>query len=383
MYFFITALPWSLENWVRFCFSASFLMLGSMLVFICHYMHWQSRFKTRAVTAYCIAGILLLILLPDDRVFSIGITSIMAGFSGFYLFVLIVLLYALRRERSNQHAITCLVGIAANIALGLHDWANLSFHLNHAYLLQFGQPLIFLVMGRQLLKEYIAALHTSDQEHSHLKQQIHQHEQRLKASMEKKQATALLQEKERIMANIHDGLGSHLVSALSLAETSSPNDPLISQTISQALDELRIIIDSLDPDEHKLSQMLAAFRHRYDQRMEYLGITICWQFEQLDELDQVGSETALQLLRILQELMTNIIKHAHADKVTVWMGISDNISSQECWLSVADNGVGFDIGNSLGRGMGNLKHRAEAIGGIVTFTSQHQGTLAELVFPIR
>jgi len=239
------------------------------------------------------------------------------------------------------------------------------------------------VIGRHLFKNYISALHQAEATNDALDEQLRQREVALQVSMQKsreaEQEKLLLKERERIMADIHDGVGGHLISALAIAESSESGiGQMVSQTIHQALDELRIVIDSLDPDERKLSQMLAAFRHRYDQRFYHQGIDTQWKFDDLEQLDELGPEKSLQLLRILQELMSNIIKHSRATHVSIWMGID----RQACWLTVADDGIGFDTGASLGRGLGNLKRRADAVGGKITFTSENDGVLAEIVFPL-
>jgi len=386
LYFFITALPLPLEYWIRFCFSFSFIMLSAMLIFICHFMGWKHRRREQAMMIYTLIGIVILLLLPDAQLFY-GIKWMMAGYAVSYSALALALLNALRFEQSHRHALVSLAGIGINIGLGLHDWANIFFMLNQPYLLQYGQPLIFLVMGRHLLKDYMSALHASEETNAALDQRVRKRERELEVSLNREkqveQEKALLKERERIMADIHDGVGGHLISALAIAESSSAGGgELISQTIHQALDELRLVIDSLDPDERKLSQMLAAFRYRYDQRMERQGIAIKWTFEQMAQLDEVSPEKSLQLLRILQELMSNIMKHAEADQVSVWMGISGEGAQRECWLSVVDNGVGFDVEQSIGRGLGNLKRRAAAIGGRIHFTSPSRGALAELVFPM-
>ena len=387
LYFFVTELPLPIEYWIRFCLSCGCIMLSAMFIFICQFMNWKHKHAEPLFMGYGLLGIVLLFLSPDDQLFN-GFMWIMVGYVLIAAALGVALIHVLRLEQSRQHAITSLIGIGANIGLGLHDWVNIFFSLNHPYILQYGQPLLFLVMGRHLFKDYISALRKAEATNAELDERVRVREQALQRSMQlTKQAEdekLLLKERERIMADIHDGVGGHLISALAIAESSADGSgQLVSQTIHQAMDELRLVIDSLDPDECKLSQMLAAFRYRYDQRLERQGITISWKFEQLDTLDEIGPEKALQLLRILQELITNIIKHAQADHISVWMGIQVGSLSRGCWLSVADNGIGFDVDASLGRGVGNLRRRAEAVGGSVQFSSQETGgTLVELVFPL-
>ena len=387
LYFFVNDLPFSLEDWVRFCFANSFVMLSSMLGFICMFMGWEYQQRAKAILVFSLIGALMLVLLPDHQVFN-GVRIVLGVYALMYAVLGIALLNALRFEKSKRHALTSLIGIGINIGLGLHDWVNISLILNQPYLLQYGQPLIFLVIGRHLLKDYILALHESETTNAELDKRVQQRERELQTSLQKTKKTEqeklLLKERERIMADIHDGVGGYLVSALSIAEASSSGgSKLVSQTIHQALDELRIVIDSLDPDEQNLSQMLAAFRYRYDQRLESRGIEVKWKFDQFEHLDQVSLEKSLQLLRILQELVTNVIKHAQADEIMVQVYIKSFEDDEKiCELSVSDNGIGFDTGESVGRGLGNLKRRAEAIGGVVTFPFQETGTSVNLVFPL-
>lgn len=383
LYFFVGQLPVALAYWIVFCFANSFVMLSAMLIFICFFMGWKYQRGANAIFTFALVAGVMLLLLPDAQVF-VGVKYVMGIYAMMYAVLGVALINALRFEKSKRQALTSLVGIGINIGLGLHDWANITFMLNHPYLLQFGQPLIFLVMGRYLLKDYMTALHASEISNAKLDERVHLREQELKIVLQENQLAEqekmLLKERERIMADIHDGVGGHLVSALSVAEaTPSASGELVSQIIHQALDELRIVIDSLDPDERKLSQMLAAFKHRYNQRLESRGIETQWIFEQLD---QVGPEKSLQLLRILQELMTNIIKHAQADAVTVQVRTHTNANGKTCELLVLDNGIGFDVNLRIGRGLGNLMRRAAVIGGTVTFTPQPRGTKVVLVFPL-
>lgn len=68
----------------------------------------------------------------------------------------------------------------------------------------------------------------------------------------------------------------------------------------------------------------------------------------------------LQLLRITQEAVTNAIKHAQAKNITV-SAVFD--AQAGLTLSIADDGVGFSGSVKSGRGLNNMKKRAQIIGG--------------------
>ena len=99
-------------------------------------------------------------------------------------------------------------------------------------------------------------------------------------------------------------------------------------------------------------------------------------------LDWLDPRNALHILRILQEGFTNIIKHTRATEIRVATGVEDG------WIVVTltDNGPGFDVhaaSNGPGRGLGNQRSRAEAIGAEVHWTSSASGTQLVLRLPIK
>lgn len=385
LYFFVTTLPIPLEYWVRFCFSCHFIMLGAILVYFCQFIGWQHVMRERFILGYAVCAILLLFILPDIHVFH-GIRWIVTGYAVMYMILILALLKFLYYDRHNRKAMLGLICVGINLILGFHDWANIFFILNHPYVLQFGQPLIFIMMGHEMLKSYMQALTVSESHNHVLAQRIQESEHALRQSLEKTRQAEhekiLLKERERIMADIHDGVGGHLVSVLAVAEASATKEGhVISETVHQAMDELRIVIDSLDPDEQCLSQMLASFRYRYQPRLDMHGIEVIWDFDQLDQFEYFGLDKALQLLRILQELMTNVIKHAEADKVTVRVFVRPKDENDKTYvLLLADNGKGFDVTHTIGRGLGNLKRRVEAVNGLIEFRSNSLGTTVEAQF---
>jgi signal transduction histidine kinase len=80
----------------------------------------------------------------------------------------------------------------------------------------------------------------------------------------------------------------------------------------------------------------------------------------------LGPFTALNLHRICQEAINNIIKHAVASEISIAMDSSPTFLK----ISIADNGKGYDISEvQEGYGLGNIRKRAEQIGAIVTFNN--------------
>ena len=97
-------------------------------------------------------------------------------------------------------------------------------------------------------------------------------------------------------------------------------------------------------------------------------------------MPEIGARAQAELLRIVQEAMTNVRKHADATVVRV-----DVTSNGELRLTVTDNGHGFRPENvSSGFGLESMRQRAAIIGARLTVTSEPQnGTRVELAMPIR
>jgi signal transduction histidine kinase len=88
----------------------------------------------------------------------------------------------------------------------------------------------------------------------------------------------------------------------------------------------------------------------------------------------------MNLFRILQESLQNIIKHAKAKHVFV----SFKVENQELYFSVKDDGVGFDTTQKAkGIGLKNIQSRVQNMKGIVVFTSnKHIGTKIDIRIPL-
>ena len=91
-----------------------------------------------------------------------------------------------------------------------------------------------------------------------------------------------------------------------------------------------------------------------------------WRVQELPRIADFGPQKALQVMRILQEAVANIIKHAAADSVTVETGlVPGSVGAVRVWVAVQDNGRGLCTGGVSqvpGRGLYNMRRRAHAIG---------------------
>jgi signal transduction histidine kinase len=202
---------------------------------------------------------------------------------------------------------------------------------------------------------------------------------------QKKSIKAIIeaQENERqvIAKDLHDGVGQTL-SALKMGLvklSSDENTSELTQTkITQSAEiadaaygELRTISHRMMPATLKEFGLANAIDQLLRRCFDNLDIRS--NFDQTIGNKRFHKEIEIGLFRACQELVNNIIKHAHCTEV----GIQLYQSKQNLILMVEDNGVGFDESESSdGIGLQNIKSRVEAIDGTITYqTSLNEGTL--------
>lgn len=188
-------------------------------------------------------------------------------------------------------------------------------------------------------------------------------------------------ERQRLIQDMHDGLGSTLISALRVVERGNMNDTELALVIKGCIDDLKLAIDSMEPVDKSLLLLLATLRFRLGPRLESAGIQLIWQVENIPSIDWLDPKSALHILRILQEAIANIIKHTNATKVTV----STTFDGDFVVVKVQDNGSGFDVTKALqakGKGLSGQKRRARDIGAQIDWQSTQAGTCVGLILPI-
>ncbi len=337
----------------------------------------------RVIFALAAGGIVLVVLValvaPDltHRVAPLGPAAQMV----IGPFVLALLLMKHLREPDPELFLLLYAG-GVVVVFGTFSWlASLGMASNaHAQYLFYVTPLILAVVVTLLIRRFVAALDQSEQLATSLAAQVDAKSRELEdnyrrlADMEKRQA--LIEERERIMRDMHDGVGGHIVSSLSRVRALELPDPHLGETLQSALTDLRLMVDSLESVEGDLGLALGMLRNRLQPQIDAAGLRTVWRVEALPACDAFSSETVLQILRILQEAITNVIRHAEADEVE----LSARVQGADVICSVRDDGVGLpDEGPiNAGRGLHNMRQRAERIGAELTITAASPGTRVEL-----
>ncbi len=178
-------------------------------------------------------------------------------------------------------------------------------------------------------------------------------------------AQARFEERSRLLEDMHDGFGSQLQSARLLIQSGQMSQSQLLQLIGECVDDLYLVVDLLSNQDQSLQDALVDYRHRMQYRTADLPCKMHWKFN-LSGCPPLPERVILQLLRITQEAVTNAIKHAQANNITV-SAVFD--AQAGLTLSIADDGVGFSESVKSGRGLNNMKKRAQIIGGGLTIDS--------------
>ena len=357
--------------------TAGFIVLIS--TFLLSFSETSKPIFTKILIAYWFAGTAAFLIFGFQARHFIE-TYWLTGLIPFNLYAVAhVLNYAARQRTHNALA----MGLAIVFALGLslHDLAVQEAWVSwpEIYLMHLGIPAFLLVMIGILLDRFLDSLALVENVNEQLERRVNLREQELKYTYEQvrklERVNAATEERQRIMQDMHDGVGSQLFSTLLMAQSAQLSQPALVGMLQECLDDMRLVIDSLSPDESDLLPVLGNFRFRMEARFRAIGLNLEWHHRNIPDALNMEPNVGLQVLRILQEALTNILKHAQAKNVVVEL-VSTPTSLR---IRVADDGVGFEIKpQSNGRGVGNMRTRAQKIGAELTISSLTPGTEVSL-----
>ena len=198
-------------------------------------------------------------------------------------------------------------------------------------------------------------------------------------------------ERSRLAQELHDGIGQYLAAAnMNLDAINKAISTLGAKEIGfyekgitylrQAMSETRTVSHNLMPRIVSESGLALAVGNLVDSFKKADTLEISY-YQNIDKL-KLGNKIQINLYRIVQECLNNIIKHANASSVNVQL-IKDGV---DLILTIEDNGKGFDTSNespNYGLGLNGIKTRAFVLGGIFDIeTKKNQGTLITVSIPI-
>ncbi|MEM1264335.1 MAG: ATP-binding protein [Pseudomonadota bacterium] len=195
---------------------------------------------------------------------------------------------------------------------------------------------------------------------------------------EQAKRSALIEERRRIMQDMHDGLGAQLTALVAEASNLDVPRRVLAADISRSIDELRLMVDSLDTEGDSLAIALGAFRGRIEPALKAAGIELVWAIELNDDI-ALTVQGVLDVFRILQASCANVIAHSDATTLTISM----RRTNEYVELAVMDNGRGLTLDSTEHKGMTNMRDRARRLGGKLAVESASSGLTVRLTLPLR
>ncbi len=192
---------------------------------------------------------------------------------------------------------------------------------------------------------------------------------------------ATTRERRRIAQELHDGVGSQLVSIISGLSREDASQRALASSLEQCLLDVKILVDAIDDSDECVIDALGRLRYRVQHSLDQLGIRLVWDVDFDGPLEHVGGEMGRQVLRIAQESISNVMRHSKA--TMVWLSCHLDESQRALVLEIRDDGVGFDLGQvsapAMGKGLTGMRRRAAGTGGVLEVRS-HPGKGTKITF---
>jgi signal transduction histidine kinase len=284
-----------------------------------------------------------------------------------------------------------IAGLLSLLGISAHDLAAQLAWLpgDTSRLLPYALPIILLMFFSVLFSRFLQLYRRAERQNveleARIREKLRELEDRYAQLDHLRRAGVLADERARMTREMHDGMGAQLVSLLSLAESDSADRNVLATGIRESIDELRFVIHSLEPTGSEVGTLLALLRERYGPRIDHSGLRVQWAVGTSGDEVELSPERALHLVRIVQEAVTNVLKHAHASAVEIATEAETRDGVPGVIVRISDDGVGIDeVRDSaapVGRGLENMKQRGRALGGSLRISGGEGGTTVELWLP--
>lgn len=266
----------------------------------------------------------------------------------------------------TREGVALLLALVAQFGLGLHGLLALTnqAHPDHIHAFPFGVVTMFLVFMYAISRRTVKALQRSERHQAEQEAQLDKQKERLAAQYAEVQRleieNRLATQRETLLQDLHDGLGSNLTSALLQARggaLSGDNTLLLLQDLA---DELRYLSQSAVSTQRGLNDLLAELRQRIQHRLTHGGIQLIWAVApKLPEVHRAAAGADQHLRALLSEAIANVIKHAQATRIRLSAAVLDGAVV----IEMVDNGQGFAPAEvELGRGLPGMRQRAQTLG---------------------
>jgi len=188
----------------------------------------------------------------------------------------------------------------------------------------------------------------------------------------------VIEEKERIYEDLHDSLGARLTNIFicnNVAKTVGRKsnyklkDMLdrIGNNCQLAIKDLKEIIFGMQYSDRVIIDFSKFIVFNIKKRLSPKNIAFDYRITHAEELNSSDRDIRFEIEKLLQELVSNVLKHSNAAKVLLELSISDS----QLNIHFSDNGIGFDCQKEIRQGLGlkNIHNRVERLRGNIRVSS--------------
>ncbi len=254
----------------------------------------------------------------------------------------------------------------------------------------------FAILGGELNK----LADTVEEYSTRLEEKVRQRTEEIARLEQENTRLRIVEEKERIYRDLHDSLGARLTNigicntvALRLAgaQPAQPSAPAhrklrdmharIETNCRQAILHLKEIILGMEGDRRTASDFVKITELGIRRRLDPQRISFRARVDGAEAINRMGERLKAEMQKILLELVSNVLKHARASRVTLSLAREDGPVS----LVFSDDGTGFDYRSAkkTGYGLRSIQHRVETLGGSLAVASRlGEGTTWTIRIPV-
>lgn len=295
------------------------------------------------------------------------------------------------KNPQSDYFLMLLVGIPMLI-FGLHDIlvVNHMADRTDGLIIQFSVIPALLLFSWFMVRRFVKSINKAEHLAEHFEQLVDEKTREIEFQYDKlkemEKQSVLAEERERIMRDMHDGIGGQLVSVISLLQDQKGDVfKRLREKVQHSLTDLRLVIDSLDPVQNELPVLLGTMRMRLHDQLDAANIHLEWAVTDLPDIPDTSPRRSLHIMRIVQEAITNCIKHADTEKIRL---VTGTLGEQEShvYIDIIDYGKGLkcvdENAENQGRGIKNMHYRAEQMGAKLDLDSSEEGTRIRLLIAL-
>jgi two-component system sensor histidine kinase UhpB len=183
------------------------------------------------------------------------------------------------------------------------------------------------------------------------------------------------EERRRLSQELHDEFGQSLTAIKVMAVTAAhekADTQKITGSITEICDHLMTVVRSMMKQLHPLILTELGLKATLEdllQQWESRSAAMTFSLHCDEAVDSIDRTIVIQVFRVIQESLTNIIRHAHASHVTINLEISTSPATLD--LLVSDDGQGCDLDRVVsGFGLLGMEERIKLLGGSFKLQSQ-------------